>query len=56
MKIFIKLLKLIKPESLARARRRIRNDLKHAASVMIYRNVFNQGTDGYLRDRNCYGK
>lgn len=56
MKLFIKLLKLIKPESLARARKRVRNDLKRAASVMIYRNVFNQGMDGYLRDRDCYGK
>lgn len=52
----LKLLKLIKPESLARARKRVRNDLKRANLSLIYQNVFYDGTEGYLRDRNCYGK
>ena len=52
----LKLIKLIKPESLARARKRIRNDLKQSNLALVYRNVFKDGTEGYLRDRNCYGK
>lgn len=55
MKLF-KLRKLIAKESLCRARKRIKNDLKREANTLIYRNIFNQGIDGYLRDRNCYGK
>ena len=55
MKI-LKLMKLIKPESLARARKRIRKALKHESDRLIYRNVLKDGRDGYLRDRNCYGK
>jgi len=52
----LKLLKLIKPESLARARKRIRNDLKQSANDMIYANIGYDGTNGYLRERNIYGK
>ena len=55
MKI-LNLLKLIKPESLARARKRIRKALKQSANDMIYANIGYDGTNGYLRDRNCYGK
>lgn len=52
--ILIKLRKLIAKESLSRARKRVRNDLKATANMLIYRNIFNEGTDGYLRD-NIYG-
>lgn len=52
----LKLRKLLAKESLCRARKRIRNALKQSANAMIYQNVFNQGIEGYLRDRNCYGK
>lgn len=46
----LKLRKLLAKESLCRARKRIRNALKSSANAMIYRNVFNQGTEGYLRE------
>ena len=46
----LNLLKLIKPESLARARKRIRKALKHESDRLIYNNIFNQGTEGYLRE------
>lgn len=52
----LKLRKLLAKESLCRARKRIRNDLKSSANTLIYNSIFNQGTEGYLRDRNCYGK
>ena len=52
----LKLRKIFAKESLCRARKRVRNDLKYTANMLIYRNVFLEGTDGYLRDRNCYGK
>jgi hypothetical protein len=52
----LKLRKLFAKESLCRARKRIRNDLKQSANSLIYNYIFNQGADGYFRDRNCYGK
>ena len=52
----LKLHKLFAKESLSRARKRVRINLKREANAMIYNNVFKEGTDGYLRDRNCYGK
>ena len=54
--MMLKLRKLIAKESLCRARKRIKNDLKQSANNLIYNYIFKQGTDGYLRDRNCYGK
>lgn len=56
MRYLLKALKIIKPESLARARKRVRINLKREANRLIYDNIFNEGMDGYLRDRNCYGK
>lgn len=52
----IKLRKLFAKESLARARRRVRNGLKQSSNDMIYANIGYDGVNGYLRDRNCYGK
>lgn len=52
----LKLIKIIKPESLARARKRVRAALKQSANDMIYANIGYDGVNGYLRDRNCYGK
>ena len=52
----LKLRKLFAKESLARARKRIRAALKQSANAMIYANIGYDGTNGYLRDRNCYGK
>jgi hypothetical protein len=51
----IKLIKLFKNESLARARKRIRKALKIEADRLIYSNVFKDGMSGYLRDRNYNG-
>lgn len=51
----LNLLKLIKPESLARARKRIRRDLKQANLALIYRNVLKDGRDGYEREKSIYG-
>lgn len=53
--MFIKLLKLIKPESLARARKRIRAALKQSANEMIYTNIIKDGVEGYKRERSIYG-
>ena len=52
--ILIKLRKLIAKESLPRARKRVRNDLKLSANMLIYTNIFKEGMAGYLRD-NIYG-
>lgn len=52
----IKLIKLFKNESLARARKRIKKSLKLEADRLIYNNILKDGMSGYLRDRNCYGK
>lgn len=54
--MMLKLRKLMAKESLSRTRKRIKNDLKQSANTMIYNYIFNQGAEGYLRDRNCYGK
>ena len=51
----LKLIKLIKPESLARSRKRIRNDLEQSANDMIFSNIIKDGTEGYKRERNIYG-
>lgn len=51
----LNLLKLIKPESLARARKRIRKALKHESDRLIYRNVLKDGRDGYEREKSIYG-
>lgn len=50
----LKLLKLIKPESLARARKRIKSDLKQTANDMIYKEIFYFGNKGYIRDKCVY--
>jgi hypothetical protein len=50
----IKLAKLLKNESLARARKRIRNGLKQSNLALVYRNVFKDGTEGYKRERIIY--
>lgn len=50
----IKLLKLIRPESLARARKRIKADLKSSGLALIYRNIMRDGTYGYQRERRVY--
>ena len=52
----IKIRKLLAKESLCRARKRVRRDLKQTANDMIYANIGYDGTNGYLRDRKCYGK
>ena len=52
----LKLRKIFAKESLCRARKRIKARLNQSANAMIYDRVFYEGTDGYLRDRNCYGK
>lgn len=54
MNIIHKLKIKLSKESLARARKRIRNDLKYNASVMIFRNVFKDGAEGYKRERVIY--
>ena len=54
MRYLLKILKMIKPESLARARKRVRTSLNIAANDMIFSNIFNQGTSGYKRDANVY--
>lgn len=55
MKI-LKLLKLIKPESLARARKRIRSEIKSYNNTGISTNSLSQAVDGYYKDRNInYG-
>lgn len=51
----IKLIKLFKNESLARARKRVRNDLKQSNLALVYRNIIKDGTEGYKRERNIYG-
>lgn len=51
-----RLLKLIKPESLARARKRIKADLKRSALQLVYRNIFRDGTRGYERETYVYGE
>jgi len=50
----IKLAKLFKNESLARARKRIRADLKQSNLALVYRNIIREGTDGYKRERIIY--
>jgi len=50
----VKLARLLGKESLCRARKRIRNDLKQSANSLIYNYIFNQGTEGYLRDERQY--
>lgn len=47
----LRIRKLIAKESLPRARKRVRNNLKLSANAMIYGNIFNQGIKGYLRDK-----
>lgn len=52
----LKLIKLIKPESLARARKRIRNEIKLYNNTGISTNSLSQAIDGYSKDRNInYG-
>lgn len=51
MNIIHKLKIKLSKESLARARKRIRNDLKRSNLMLVYRNVFKDGTEGYLRDK-----
>ena len=46
----LKLIKLIKPESLARARKRVKRALRVQASKMIWYSIFRDGHDGYYRD------
>lgn len=44
----IKLIKLFKKESLARARKRVRKALNDSSNViMIYNRVFSDGIDGF---------
>ena len=50
-----KLLKLIKPESLARARKRVKANLTQASSMLIYKNIFRDGMRGYEREKGIYG-
>lgn len=54
--IMLKLRKAIAKESLCRARKRVKINLKQSANILIYNSIFNQGAEGYLRDSNCYGK
>lgn len=57
MKLFIlNLRKKLAKESLARMRKRIKLNLINEHNRLIYNSVFNSGKNGYLRDRNCYGK
>ncbi len=49
--MLLKLFKLITKESLCRARKRVRNNLKQSANTLIYANVFYEGMNGYLRDK-----
>jgi hypothetical protein len=51
-----RLLKLFKPESLARARKRIKANLKQSHSILVYRNIFRDGTQGYERETYVYGE
>ena len=55
MNIIHKLKIKLSKESLARARKRIRNELKQSNLALVYRNVFKDGTEGYKRERNIYG-
>ena len=50
----IKIRKLLAKESLCRARKRVRSDLKQTANDMIYDYIFNQGSVGYKRDNKVY--
>jgi len=51
----IKLLKLIRTESLARARKRVKSNLKESAIKLIYTNIMRDGMMGYQRERSIYG-
>lgn len=53
--MIIKLLKLIKPESLARSRKRVKANLKESANLLIYKNIIRDGMYGYQRERYVYG-
>ena len=53
--MLLKLRKLLAKESLARARKRIRNSLKQSANEMIYTNIIKDGVEGYKRERGIYG-
>lgn len=53
--MIIKLLKLLRPESLARSRKRVKANLKQSAITLIYQNIMRDGTYGYQRERQVYG-
>jgi hypothetical protein len=50
-----KLLKLIRPESLARARKRIKRNLRESAKELTINNIMREGWNGYKRDEKVYG-
>lgn len=52
----IKLLKLIRPESLARSRKRIKANLKRSGVQLIYTNIMREGMLGYQRESSIYGR
>lgn len=54
--IMLKLLKLIKPESLARSRKRVKANLKESAIQLIYTNIMRDGMFGYERESSVYGR
>lgn len=48
--------KLLAKESLARAKKRIKRNLRKSAKLMILQNIFYDGHNGYLRQGDIYGK
>lgn len=52
--IMLKLLKLIRRESLARARRRVKRSIKNSANKLIFRSILREGEFGYKRERSIY--
>lgn len=53
--MMLKIKKLIVKKSLARERKRIKNNLRETASLMIFKNIFYDGFEGYLREIKIYG-
>lgn len=51
-----RLLKIFKPESLARARKRIKVNLREAHNNLVYRNILREGMLGYQRETSIYGE
>lgn len=48
-------MKLFRAESLARARKRVKANLKRSALELVYRNIMRDGMYGYQRERKIYG-